>query len=57
MTWTVNKNIDRVSAEAGLDTLTEQVKLGNLRCTLIINSLEDRAEVTLNAGVRDNCND
>ena len=53
----MNKNFDRPSAEEGLITLTEQVKLGNLRCTLIINSLEDRAEVTLNAGVRKNCND
>ena len=48
----MNKNADRPNAEKGLDQLEEKVKLGELRCTLIINDLENSAEVTLNAGVR-----
>jgi hypothetical protein len=52
LTWTVDKNQDRPNAEAGLDRLAEEVKLGNIRCTLIINSREDTADVTLNSGVR-----
>ena len=46
-----NKNADRPNAEAGLERLAEQVKLGNIRSTLIINSREESAEVTLNSGV------
>ena len=51
MTWVVDKNADRPNAEAGLDRLAEQVKLGNIRCTLIINSREDTTDVTINAGI------
>lgn len=56
LTWMVDKDADRPSAEAGLDELAEQVKLGNIRSTLIINSREDSAKVTLNSGVR-KCDD
>ena len=52
LTWTVNKNADRPNAEAGLIYLEQLVKLGEIRTTLIINSRDDYAEVTLNSGVR-----
>lgn len=52
LTWRVDKNADRVSAEAGLEKLAEQVKLGNIRSTLIINSRQEAADVTLNSGIR-----
>lgn len=52
LTWRVDKNADRVSAEAGLERLAEQVKLGNIRSTLIINSRQEAADVTLNSGIR-----
>jgi hypothetical protein len=52
LTWKVDKNADRPNAERGLDRLAEEVKLGNIRCTLIINSQEESAQVTLNSGIR-----
>ena len=48
----MNKNADRPNAEAGLIYLEQLVKLGEIRTTLIINSRDDYAEVTLNSGVR-----
>ena len=50
LTWTVDYNLDRPQAIEGLARLENKVKLGDIRATLIVQSLEDTADVTLNAG-------
>lgn len=50
ITFTVDYGFDRPQAVRGLDRIEERVKIGDIRATLIIQTLEDIAEVTINAG-------
>ena len=51
LTWRVDYNtVGRATAERGLTTLENKVKVGDVRATLVIQTLTDAAEVTLNAG-------
>lgn len=51
LTWRVDYNtVGRATAEMGLTTLENKVKVGDVRATLVIQTLTDAAEVTLNAG-------
>jgi len=46
----VDYNINRPAAERGLLNLENKVKIGDVRATLVIQTLTNTAEVTLNAG-------
>ena len=52
LTWTVDYNFDGPQARRGLDGLEEKVKLGDIRATLVIQDKEDSADITLNAGTK-----
>lgn len=53
LTFTVDYRVNRPEAEAGLARLENKVKVGTIRATLIIQSLQDTADVTVNAGTSD----
>ena len=50
LTWTVDYNPNRPAALRGLLNLENKVKIGDVRATLVIQTLTNTAEVTLNAG-------
>ena len=52
LTWRVDYNFDRPQATQGLDLLEEKVKLGDIRATLVIQDKQDYADITLNAGTK-----
>ena len=52
LTWRVDYNFDRPQATRGLDDLEEKVKLGDIRATLVVQDKEDYADITLNAGTK-----
>ena len=51
LTWRVDYNtVGRTEAERALTTLENKVKVGDVRATLVIQTLTNAADVTLNAG-------
>ena len=55
LSWLVSKEINRQEADRALSTLSDKVKLGTLRATLIAQDAADGDStlVTLNAGVKE----
>lgn len=54
LSWTVDRDVDRVEADRALGELSDKVKLGEIRATYIQQDSEsgDSTLVTLNAGIK-----